>query len=195
MNLLFRRRKSATVSHAFEPDETFGWVVGIRNGDQQAFEAFFRHYYTFVFRFLSRFTLQHEVAEDLAQEVFVKLWESRERLDPEQSVRSYLFQIASNLAINYRQRVAKRVVSLGDEDLIFSAPGPHEILVGKSLDEALEQALKNLPDQCRVIFLLSRFEDFSNQEIAATLDLSVQTVKNQVSKALHLLRRQLKGYL
>ena len=170
----------------------------IKLGDKQAFELFFRKYYVRLCVFANKFLNDPDEATDIVQEVFSKIWEGRSEIDPEDSLKSYVFKIAQNLSINKLRR--KKVESgyteiyklVFTEQLEFSA---HESLLAKELEENIAQAVNNLPAECRKVFELSRIEGLKYKEIADTLNISVKTVEAQMSKALKSLRLELSDYL
>ena len=130
--------------------------------------------------------------------MFSKIWEGRDEIDPEDSLKSYVFKIAHNLSVNKLRR--KKVETAYNEiyklvyleHLEFSA---HESLLAKELEGNIAQAINNLPSACRKIFELSRVEGLKYREIADTLHISVKTVEAQMSKALKLLKLELSDYL
>lgn len=167
-------------------------VILIKQGDQAAFKKFFLFFQADIYRFLYRFLLDKENAEDLCQETFINFWMHRTRIDPSSYPRAYLYKIAKNLAFNYLER-NNHHVSFDDELQIFSlAPAnPEKEYDNKDLAELCEKAINELPEKCRMTFILSRYEGFDYTQISEAMDVSLQTVKNQMSKALHLLRTRL----
>jgi RNA polymerase sigma-70 factor, ECF subfamily len=170
----------------------------IKLGDEQAFELFFRKYYVRLCAFANKFLNNPEEAKEIVQEVFSKIWEGRDEIDPEDSMKSYVFKIAQNLSINKlrRKKIETAYTEIYKlvyiEQLEFSA---HESLLAKELEENITRAVLNLPTECRRVFELSRVEGLKYREIAETLHISVKTVEAQMSKALKSLRLELIDYL
>jgi len=170
----------------------------IKLGDEQAFELFFRKYYVRLCAFANKFLNNPEEAKEIVQDVFSKIWEGRDAIDPEYSLKSYVFKIAQNLSINKLRRIkvestyAEIYKLVYIEHLEFSA---HESLLAKELEENMNQAVMKLPTECRKVFELSRIEGLKYKEIADTLNISVKTVEAQMSKALKSLRLELSDYL
>ena len=134
-------------------------------------------------------------AEDLVQQVFVKLWEQRARLDIAWSLKAYLYKTVHNAALN-RLRAAKtrsKYLEVNASQLENANVPPEES--ARELNERLQKALDLLPPQCRHVFELSRFEDLKYREIAEQLGISIKTVETQMGKALRILRLQLADYL
>jgi len=168
-------------------------IKGIIEGDLSAFEEFFIVFQPQIFRFLYYHIKEKEAAEDLTQEVFIKFWEARNRLDPDISPVAYLFRIARNLGYSY---VTDKKTSSNepiDPDKIRQNFSEEQINLRFLLSD-LENALQKLPPRCREVFLLSRVQGMRYKEIAETLDISLQTVKNQMNKALSILRKILSSY-
>lgn len=173
-------------------------ALRIKLGDTQAFELLFRKFYVRLFAFANKFLNDAEEAQEIVQEVFAKIWEGRDEIDPEDSLKSYIFKIAQNLSINKlrRRKVESRyceiyrLVYIEHEE--YSA---HESLLARELQKDIAHSLGKLPAECRKVFELSREDGLKYKEIAVTLNISVKTVEAQMSKALRLLRVELSEYL
>jgi RNA polymerase sigma-70 factor, ECF subfamily len=168
------------------------WVTRIRDGDAEAFRAFFRAFYPALCGFLRRYVDSDDVAEDLAQDVFVAVWERREELDPDRAIEGYLYTSARNRALNLLKR---RGVVLRSHDLLsrtrLSPPTPEDLLRHTELAEAAQSAIDTLSPGARRIFLLRREAGLSYAEISELLGISVKTVDNQMGRALKALRSKL----
>jgi len=136
-----------------------------------------------------------EEAEDVVQSMFVKIWEKRDGLEVKHTIRSYLFKAVYHQCINLLEHRAvklKHQVHLTHERQSETQPPEtfqHE------LEENIVAAIKTLPDQCRIIFMMSRYDELRYAEIASHLNISVNTVENQISKALKILRVKLKDVI
>lgn len=132
------------------------------------------------------------VAEDVVQECFVYLWENWSRLAQIDSLKSYLFKSVKNGSLNHLK--AKFVKSKEpfpsgfNEKISDRQASAHELMEVHDLEAILEEALQALPERCRIIFVLKRFDDKSNKEIADLLGISVKTVEAQMTIALARLR-------
>ncbi len=170
----------------------------IKLGDEQAFELLFRKYYVRLCAFANKFLNEPEDSKEIVQDVFAKIWEGRNDIDPEDSLKSYVFKIAQNLSINKlrRNKVESKYTEILKlvyiENHEFSA---HESFLAKELEENIAHSIGNLPVECRKVFELSRYEGLKYKEIADTLNISVKTVEAQMSKALKFLRIELSDYL
>jgi RNA polymerase sigma-70 factor (ECF subfamily) len=173
-------------------------ALRIKLGDEQAFELLFRKYYVRLCGFANKYFDDPEEAREVVQEVFTKIWEGREDIDPEESLRAYLFKITRNICINKLRR--KQVESKYIEIYKFiyvdnKEVSPYESLIADELNDNITTALSKIPQKCRRIFDLSRVEGLKYNEIAENLHISVKTVEAQMSKALQILRLELKDYL
>lgn len=135
-----------------------------------------------------------EVAQDITQEIFISLWKNRERLNIEGSLAAYLQGAVKYKVINhFKSAIVKEKhqddlsLLIGEQHFI-SAESP---LLLKDLHKEIDEAILELPDKMRLIFAMSRKQEKTIQEISVELNLSVQTVKNQISAALKVLKKRL----
>ncbi|MGV8092665.1 MAG: RNA polymerase sigma-70 factor [Mangrovibacterium sp.] len=179
-------------------------LKSVSEGNKKGFEILFRTYYMRLCAYAAGFVSQNDLAEDIVTDVFLKLWERRETLSISESVSSYLFQSVKNACINYlnREKSRKYTVSENEVKLLnlkityhISDKYPLNDLIGRELEEKIRTEIDKLPEQCREIFYLSRFEDLSHKEIAERLGISENTVKVQIYRALIKLRSGLKDFL
>jgi RNA polymerase sigma-70 factor, ECF subfamily len=167
-------------------------------GDEQAFELLFRKYYIRLCGFANKYFNEPEEAREVVQEVFTKIWEGREDIIPDQSLCSYIFKITSNISINRlrHKRIESKYVEI--YKLVYADNreiSPHESLLAKELNHNITTALNKIPPKCKRIFDLSRIEGLKYNEIAVILQISVKTVEAHMSKALNILRYELREYL
>ena len=163
---------------------------------EQAIELLFRLYYKKVCQAVYKIIPKEETTEDLAQEVFYELWRKKDYLKIHTSYAAYLRRAAVNKALNYlRDQKIKLDDSTEMGQLKVRAPLSDEKLEAAELQSVIDQAVDQLPERCRLVFVLSRFEQMSHKEIANQLDISPKTVENQITKALKILRQTLGPYL
>ena len=173
-------------------------ALRVKNGDEQAFELLFRKFYTPLCRFTNKFLNNTDEAKETVQEVFEKIWEGREDIDPESSLNAYLFRIAHNISINKlrRRQVESKYAELYKIVYIeHNEYSPYESMVGNELNEKINYAVNKMPPKCRKVFDLNRMDGLKYSEIANTLNISVKTVEAHMSKALSIVRLELKDYL
>ena len=173
------------------------WLTGLRNDDESALRAIFDRHYPLLLGDIYRLIPDEYTCKDLAQEVFVELWRKRAELDIHTSLRAYLRRAAINRALNHI-KANKRIVLEEPEDKHYTPYDTANEIQAKSRQEDLEQALadaiERLPEKCRQVFTLSRFEHLSHREIAEQLGISVKTIENQITKAMRMLREALLKY-
>lgn len=161
------------------------------------FEQVFKSHFKALHAYACTILKDESQAEELVQHVFFKLWEKKEQVNITQSVQAYLYRSVYNECLNYlkHQKVKKAHQS---HTLYTSGSASEPVskgLVAKELQQKINEALKQLPEQCRTIFQMSRFEELKYREIAEKLNLSIKTVENQMGKALKIMRMQLVEYL
>jgi RNA polymerase sigma-70 factor (ECF subfamily) len=168
-------------------------VIRMKASDKEAFKAVFYLYQQCIFNFLFFKLNNAAVAEDLLQDVFLKLWQNRFGLDEHKSLQSYLYTIAANLTLNFyrSQNVRNNYLQLQPKEPVEILT-PFSLLESKELNSTITEAIKLLPDKIRIVFLMHRVENKSYKEIALCLNINVKTVESHISKALHLIRRQLR---
>lgn len=164
----------------------------LRADDERAVDFLFREHYEYLCAAVYRVLPRADTVEDLVQEVFFELWRKRHKLQINTSFRAYLRKAAVNKTLNYIRDQRLKTID------VEKAPEPAsrltevtEALEGRELQQKIDEAIDELPERCRMVFVLSRFEEKSYKEIAAELDISVKTVENQISKALKHLRKAL----
>jgi RNA polymerase sigma-70 factor (ECF subfamily) len=169
-----------------------------RGGDREAFRVLFEKYQPILFRSVV-YTLQDaELAHDIVQETFLRVWNHRASLEPHLPLLGYLYRISRNLVLDLaKHKVVQRRL---ETDIPFglqsSGDDPTEFLHLSMLEERVAQVVRTkLPPKCREVFLLSRVEEMSNAEISRQLGISMKTVENQITRGLRILRRHLRRYL
>ncbi len=165
--------------------------------DEAAFEQVFKTYFKSLHAYALSLLKEETTAEEMVQNVFFKLWERAEQLSVSGPVAAYLYRAVHNECMNYLKH--QKVKETHRQFMVWhtksNTDSASKKLAGKELEERLRQAINELPEQCRLIFQLSRFEELRYREIADHLDLSVKTVENQMGKALKLLREKLSPFL
>jgi RNA polymerase sigma-70 factor (ECF subfamily) len=172
-------------------------ALQIRAGNRQAFKHFFDRHHEALFRFLVSRGFDHADAEELIQQAFVQLWEKRETIREGLSLRSFLFTIAWNRALNIERdrRKFDPNASVFTESETALEPSAHEVLEGRELFGQLNEAIKNLPEKRREVFEMCFVHGTPYKEAAAALNISVKTVENQMGHALKAIRAALRRYL
>lgn len=169
----------------------------IIEGNQPAFEMIFKTYYKPLCHYAYSFLNDKNEAEEVVQTTFIKIWEKKNELNVQSSLKAYLYSMVRNGCLNVTKH--EKVKQLHAQWHVQETERSRELVEEKVLSNDLESkiylAMKALPEQCRLVFQLSRFEELKYQEIADQLQISVKTVENQMGKALKIMRTQLKEYL
>lgn len=166
-------------------------LQGLQARDRAVFARVYEHFYPLLFATARKYLGEREQAEEVVQDVFLRLWEKDFALEHAAALKSYLFRAVINRCINHLQR--NRLLE-GHHDTIRHLQEESYLctfLEEQELRERIHHAVERLPEQCRRIFKLSRYKGLKNAEIAHELQLSVKTVENQMTIAL----RQLKAAL
>jgi RNA polymerase sigma-70 factor (family 1) len=157
----------------------------IRQGDTTAFSYIFQKYYQSLYQFAGRFVKDAQTAENIVQDVFVKLWINRKNCLITSSLKSYLYAATRNTALNYLKSNKKQ---LSTEDLMNdwrdTTANPEEQIIENEIIDRVHKAIEKLPEKCRYIYLMKRYDDLKYHEIAEILDVSINTVKTQMKRAL-----------
>ena len=176
-------------------NEAIGTLLAQR--DETAFEQVFKTYFKRLHAYAFTILRDEDEAEEMVQQVFFKLWERNENLSLTGSVSSYLYRAVHNESLNYIKH--QKVRSNHQLHVAYSMKNevehPAKKVIAGELEKKIQSALNELPEQCRTIFQMSRFEELKYREIADKLGISVKTVENQMGKALKLMREKLVDFL
>lgn len=166
--------------------------VRIAGGDELAFQPVFHHYNRELLPFIVRLTGSKEAAEEVIQEVFLRLWQQRDKLNGIRNPRAWIIRIASNIACTYlrKQITESRLYEKLQTSPSFNAT-PENELAAKEITRRIREAVLRLNPSERRVFELSRDRGMSIPEIAESLGLSPHTIKNQLTTALKAIRSSL----
>lgn len=162
----------------------------LAGGDEEAFRQLFHHYNKMLQPFVFRLTRSSQASEEVLQEVFLKLWLHREKLAAVEDPKAYLIRIVSNESFNYLRGLARdeKLFAAVQPLLEEAAPSPEQTVFYRETEKQVREAVERLPLACRNIYRMSREELMRIPEIASALNLSDNTVKNQLVKALKSIR-------
>jgi RNA polymerase sigma-70 factor (ECF subfamily) len=160
-------------------------------------ETLFRDHFTGLCQFAVGYVKDDEAAKEIVQDAFVNLWEKRHTIDLSKPVKSYLSTTVRNKCLNYlrdHKKFSSDLLALENlsHEVIYDQP---DKLVESDLRHQISRAIEDLPEKCREIFQLSRYQHMKYQQIADELQISVKTVETQMSKALQHMRLRLSEYL
>jgi len=169
------------------------WIRALNAGNIQAFNQLFDHYGKRLYHFSFGYLKSVQDAEEIVQEVFLKIWNNRKELSVEKSFESYLFTIAKNGILNtirkskYEQTYYNYAKFNPGENVLLD-----QELNFRELEKAYNEAIDQLSPRRKEIFLLSREQSLSNAEIADKMNISVKTVENQMTSSLSEIRKHLR---
>lgn len=154
------------------------------------YREIFETYYEAIRNFLYFKTGDEGMAEDIAQDTFVKLWDNRHKIK-RSTVKSYLYTIGNNLAINQLKRQQLRYKFMNQVDFHQDNKDPDYLYQMKEFEAKLQEVIASMPEGSREVFLMNRLEDLKYREIAERLGITVKAVEKRMSKALRILREKL----
>lgn len=168
------------------------WARGIRVSDEEAFGEFFHALYPRMVKFAWRYTGTKSSAHDVAQESFIKLWEVRDRVDPNRSLKAYLYQIVRSRALNHiRDKKEHTPIEDTDTDKMkVESRALANITENENYDKKMAKLIAELPQRQREAMRLSRFEGLEHDEVAEVMQISPRTVNNHIVAALKTLRKE-----
>lgn len=170
------------------PTDDIVWQQ-IRERNIPAFESYYKEHFKEYFLVAYKFVKSTPVSQEIVNDVFLKIWEDANKIEIESSLKAYIYRAVVNRSINAVNKQQKELQH--QRELALLPPGYYEEkqLEANELKAQLYKAIDNLPDQCKKVFQLSRFEGLKQQEIADKLGISIKTVKNHITQALKTLAR------
>ena len=165
--------------------------------DKASFEMLFRNHFSGLCFFAQKYVKDFEASREIVQDAFLSLWEKREIIDMDRPVKSYLTMVIHNKCTNYLRDNHKFDKNILDIENLLDVPEYEgsDTMVEDELKTKIDSAIAELPDKCREVFVLNRYENLKYQEIANQLQISVKTVETQMSKALQHMRVRLAEYV
>ena len=165
-------------------------IVGLKKGDEVAFNELYNAYSKPMYLKVLRMVKNKDVADELVQELFIKLWDNRRKINLEKSFQSFMYTIAQNLVYNYFRKVAS------DNNMIESLllrgvdydPGAEEILLNKEANALLQQAIDQLSPQRKQAFKLCKIEGRSYEEASQIMGVSVATINSHITQSLQTIK-------
>lgn len=167
----------------------------VRDGDHLAFRRLFDMFYPEMVKAAYMLLKESDLAKEAAQDAFVAVWRNHSTLDPNKSVRAYIKRATISRSLNLiKSRNHHR--DAGEEPLMYETDHhtPFEDLSQKEMAAQIKDAVDSLPDRCRQVFILAKYDGKSHKEIGQIMDISPKTVENQVARAMKLLRGLLASY-
>jgi RNA polymerase sigma-70 factor (family 1) len=167
----------------------------IQQKDLKTFERYYKEHYKSFFLIACKYLEDSNLAEEVVNDVFMKIWEDGNNISVEVSLKSYIYRAVINRSINLLQKIKKEQQLQEELPFVFDQSYEMMKIEENELAIMLYAAIDNLPQQCRKVFELSRFEHLKQQEIADQLGISIKTVKNHITHALKELNKNLDNYM
>lgn len=171
------------------------WIRAIRNGNEHSFKSLFNTYCQKLINFSRRYVLDKEIAENIVQDVFVKVWTNRDNLDHTKNIKTYLFTAVKNNSFKYLRHLN---VERAYSEITFDTKEDFDPMKNIEKNETVNQIkieINKLPEKCQEIFSMSKIDKLKYSEIADILNISVKTVETQMGRALKKLRENLKDLI
>jgi RNA polymerase sigma-70 factor (ECF subfamily) len=180
----------------YEDEDARDLAARIKAGDRAAFRTFFDRHHGRLLGYLEARGVPPDAAEDIVQNAFVYLWTHRDAIDPEKSLRAYLFRIGYTRSLNHFREAAKRDPDTAPSDVASAADlTPEGDILNDELRAQIDDAVAALPERRRMVFELCFLQDHTYQEAADALDITRKTVENHMRLALQDLREALEPLL
>ncbi len=179
-------------------------IKQLKEGDKKAYQYLFDEHYKVLCQIAVGFLKSNFLAESIVGDIIYNLWEKRNTINIQTSLRAYLIRSVRNRCINYLQQahiIKEKTLSqlptdeISNSSTYISDQIPINALLEKELEQEIMESINKLPAECKTVFQLSRFENLKYQEIAKQLDISVNTVKYHIKSALNRLGKDLKDYI
>ena len=179
-------------------------LVRLREGDSNAFESVFRFWYEPLVHFAEEYISDLESARNIVQNIFMKLWEKHELVNPDSNLKSYLYMATRNACLSHLRHIKvessyfEKAIK-NNEDLQLNYEALEELKLEQidfsNLEKLIQDTIDSLPERCRQVFLMSRYEEMKNKEIAEKLNISVKAVEANITRAITKLRENTREYL
>jgi RNA polymerase sigma-70 factor (ECF subfamily) len=177
-------------------------LSGLMRGEKKAFESVYMDYYDMLFHLANGYIGNREVAKELVQDAFLKLWEYREDLGKNTNIKNFLYTLTKNSSLNYLKQ--QEVICRNNREYLLPelkyrqealSEFPDSYAGVEDLLGRVDNAIEKLPEEVRVTFKMNRFDGLTYNQIAEKLEVSPKTVEARISKALKILRSELKDCL
>ncbi len=169
-------------------------IEKIISGNEVAFDELFRKYYRKLVYFSMNVVKNRDSAEEVVQDLFVNFWEKKDKLQLKVSLKAYLYRAVYNNSVQFYKKQQRFVHN--DSELPEELPDNYiDLLEQSEIEERIYQTIEQLPEKCKEIFKLKRFEELKNREIAEQLQISIKTVETQMTRALKFLTKNLEDLI
>ena len=202
LNILTNKSNIRFLKDIMEKNLETEIIEALKSGKEEAFRYIYKTYYTDLCRIARGYLTDSYLSESIVEDLVYSLWENRSKIAINTSLKNYLFRSVANKCINYLQlEYVKRETACSSEDLVIYSDlwslgeNPVEHLEGKELHAIIQKTINGLSPETRKVFLLSRFENKRQEEIAEIMGITIHTVKYHMRSALDKLKEAAKSYL
>ena len=170
------------------------FIAQISKGDGLAFGKIYDHYHPRIYLFVLKFVKSSQLAEDLTQEIFIKIWDDRNQLNEKGSFRAWLFVVARNHTLNFLKKASRESIGVGEIARNYQVQSNpiEEQLLEKEYQEKVQEVLNTLPERTREVFRLCREEEKSYEEVTKILGISRNAVKKHMIRSNKVFKDKLK---
>jgi RNA polymerase sigma-70 factor (ECF subfamily) len=189
--------EGAVTNSSFESTEEQILIRQLKQGDMGSYEIIFHRYYPLYFQFAKGMLKEEQAAEDILQNVFMKIWLHKEMLNETKSIKNYIYVLTKREILNHFRTKYHTQVILTEEISLFDTVDKNKMVEVEynELEETVQQVIDCMPPRRRDIYCLSRIQLLPNKEIAQQLGISIRTVEKHLELALQTLRKQLGEFL
>lgn len=186
----------------WESDKTL--YSALKQGDKRAFEYIYRSWYEQLVHFSNEYLVDIETSKNIVQNIFLRLWEKHTLVDADSNLKSYLYMATRNACLSHMRhlRVEETYLKnalINPEDFQLNYDALEELKIDQidfsELEGLIRETIESLPERCREVFILSRYHDMKNKEIAEKLGISIKAVEAHITRALTKLRSNTKDYI
>ena len=180
------------------PDQSTQLFSKLKKGDEKALEALFYRVFPRLVDFAAKITKNEAIAEDILQDIFIRLWEKRNQIESI-NIEAYLFKLVRNQCLDYikhlkfiSEKKADFFTTIKYEELYridFIRDEPY-LIIQEELKHAIEQTINSLPERCKEVFVLSKVEGLKNREIAEKLQINIKNVERHLARAMKTFREK-----
>ncbi|HAZ02165.1 MAG: hypothetical protein A2W90_23775 [Bacteroidetes bacterium GWF2_42_66] len=177
-------------------------IVRLKTGDRSEYEKIYHEFFDVLYSLSKQYLMNTDDAEEIVQDAFLKLWEIRSGLNDQSNIKNFLYTLVKNNCLNQlrnKQNAARLIKNYHYQELQYNYEAltktSENYIQFQELKEKIDLAISELPDDLQVVFEMNRFQDMRYKDIALKLDLSEKAVEARMSKALKILRTELKDYL
>ena len=177
-------------------------IVRLKTGDRSEYEKIYHEFFDVLYSLSKQYLMNTDDAEEIVQDAFLKLWEIRSGLNDQSNIKNFLYTLVKNNCLNQlrnKQNAARLIKNYHYHELQYNYEAltktSENYIQFQELKEKIDLAISELPDDLQVVFEMNRFQDMRYKDIALKLDLSEKAVEARMSKALKILRTELKDYL